>query len=372
MTTTLYAIKERQRQSAVHIARPEHFVLDEGTPVDPALLLEVGWTPYCLDDASQRVLFVQTPADVDLSQTAFTYSVQYMQAQRVMAVPYAVLTDLTSTLPVPQLVFIHSTGRCGSTLLSQVLKQIDNVYSLSEPDIYTNISKLRIDSRRDKEFIALLKACTLLLYPRTSEHVPKLLSLKFRGMAVNIMDLLHEAFPDAHTLFMYRQGLQWARSMYRFCRLVGFPAQPSHAELQQIWQAFFTADTSYLYRLIDPNAPQVMLSEMLAPFWTYHLEYYLQNYDSGMPLLAVRYEEFGGERESILSQIFDFCGIPQSAVAQALHGFDSDSQEGTMIGQDAERVAMSQDEVQSFVATLAKHPRLNHPDLLLPDQRGLL
>jgi hypothetical protein len=138
MDTRLFTILDRARHSSAALASVNHFTLDDGQPASAALLIEEpGWTPYCLDDENRRVLFVHTPAHVDLSQAAFVYSTQFEQAQRALVVPYTALNAVTAALKAPDtMIFIYSIGRCGSTLMSRILNQLDGMYSLSEPDIF--------------------------------------------------------------------------------------------------------------------------------------------------------------------------------------------------------------------------------------------
>ena len=99
---------------------------------------------YCLDDASKRAIFVELPPDTDLAKAPFVYRTQYEQAQRLIALPYESFIQLAHDLPrVENLIMCYMTGRCGSTLLSHVLNELDTVLSLSEPDVATQFVHLR-------------------------------------------------------------------------------------------------------------------------------------------------------------------------------------------------------------------------------------
>ena len=76
------------------------------------------------------------------------YQAQRKYAKQAYGVPFSVLSTLmetAETAPTPgwdkDVMLLHSTGRCGSTLLSKLLGAAGSVRSLSEPDIYTNIAR---------------------------------------------------------------------------------------------------------------------------------------------------------------------------------------------------------------------------------------
>ena len=71
------------------------------------------------------------------------------------------LIDEQDALPV----FLHSTGRCGSTLLSQLLGSVEGALSVSEPDFYSQAMMLSKESsgKRDAELTKLMQNFTRLL-----------------------------------------------------------------------------------------------------------------------------------------------------------------------------------------------------------------
>jgi hypothetical protein len=121
-----------------------NFITEEGATVDFREILTrhaSTVSPFCMDDAHERLIFVMTPPDVDLQNSGpFYYQEQRRHATALYAVPYQRLPALVAQLPdhTDSCVFIHSTGRCGSTLLSQLLGATSQVQSVCEPDVYTH------------------------------------------------------------------------------------------------------------------------------------------------------------------------------------------------------------------------------------------
>src|SRR5688572_26290828 len=103
MDAMLYAIQDRKRNVPADFSVPEHFTPGEGQPAEAHIVIEEpGWSPYCLDDANRRVLFVNTPPEVDLAKAPFYYSAQFEHAQRLLTMPYDSLEQVTRDLPSPQ------------------------------------------------------------------------------------------------------------------------------------------------------------------------------------------------------------------------------------------------------------------------------
>ncbi|MGB5235019.1 MAG: hypothetical protein WBN85_07590, partial [Candidatus Macondimonas sp.] len=111
----------------------------------------------------------------------------------------------------PAPVFLHSTGRCGSTLLSQLLGITGNFQSVSEPDFYSQaviLSRLA-DGQRDQELRQLMDGCTRLLshhlHCRDSKATRPL--IKLRSWCLFAAPLFEPLSGRWHNLFLYRDPL---------------------------------------------------------------------------------------------------------------------------------------------------------------------
>jgi hypothetical protein len=373
MDATVYTILSRNRNSSASFASPKHFSVDEGQAVRPQIVFEeAAWTPYALDDEQRLIYFVQCPADLDLSQSAFMYSAQFEQAKRLLSLPYEAIESLKTELKKPEkLIFIYSMGRCGSTLMSQILNQVDGVYSLSEPDIFTLICYLRnADASRDAELGQILEFCTLMLYPQQSQR-PSTLALKFRSAVIELSDLLQKAFPAAYNLFMYRNALSWAQSVNRFLLRLAYPVtEPfSRKNAIELWTGLTGGDPVYLAPYLGPETESLYFTDLLAPAWTSYLDKYMLNYERGVRFHNLRYEELNEARESSLKGLLDYCGLPASALEETMQAFAKDSQEGTEISRDNKVEDMSEMLISRFLSVLSQHPRFKQADYTLPDKQ---
>jgi hypothetical protein len=212
--------KRRRKPDAIWPVDPRDFVVADAGGIEAHVILErPNISLYCLDSLNRRALFVETN-DVDaLTDAPFLYQAQAANARRLIAVPYAMLPDLAAQVRIDpaRLVLIHSTGRCGSTLASRALHAAPGVISLSEPDALTQLASLRVlGTCQDDELFALARDCVLLqCAPYVRSKQPTIIALKLRSFATVLAAQLQRAFPEARTIFMYREATAYISSAAR-------------------------------------------------------------------------------------------------------------------------------------------------------------
>src|SRR5581483_953103 len=114
----------------------------------------------------------------------------------------------------------------GSTLLSHLLNAVEGVVSLSEPDIATQFIQLRPMPGAEEAGLRDLLACTVRFRFKPSAFgLRSAHALKFRSYALSAMDLYQATFPQARTLFLYRDALSTVASYTRLMRRAGMAEQ---------------------------------------------------------------------------------------------------------------------------------------------------
>jgi hypothetical protein len=347
MQAAVFEIQSKRKAGELSIASLDDFSLLAHGTVDARLVLERPQiTLYCLDDKHRRAVFVETPPEVDLTRHAFYYRAQYDYAQRVLAVSYDSLNQLAAKVDSRNLrpILIYSVGRCGSTLLSRALGCLDEVRSLSEPDVYAQIADMRPkDGSRDGELIQLIRSCTSLL-GRTNSGQAGTLAIKFRSFSIAIGDLFHTAFPLAKTLFLYRNAETWASSTARAMSILDGSATAANLGI----------------------SPLMMLTIM----WVSVMDRYLDLYAQGVPMLAVRYETLTSFPEPALRTIFEYCDLPLNQVSAAQRAFAEDSQEGSALSRDrvqASRFVLTADHRLQIKQVLREHSRIQNAEFIVPN-----
>jgi hypothetical protein len=366
-------IEARQRPMIPSLASLNDFTVREGEWVNAGIVLgSPNISLYCFDDATQRAIFVELPPDVDLASAPFVYQMQYDQALRLIAMPYDTFCELAHTLPeVPQLILIFSIARSGTTLMSHVLNQLDSVVSFSEPDAASQFVKMRsADGSRDAELIELLDCTMRMLFKSGGSKTPTNYAVKFRAETIEALDLYHAAFPQAKKLFLYRDAIGVIASFYRLFKQAELPdtmpVDDYIALFGQMMHPDFWQKLSYLV----PGITEISMIQQFTLPWILSIEYYLEQYARGIPMLAVRYADLNGRREQTLAAIFEYCSLPVDQVSQALGAFERDSQAGTMLAREkpteGNAFRLTDEQIGEIQTILARHPIVNVPDFMLP------
>ena len=329
-------------------------------------------TLYALNHFDREAIFVETPPEVDLSQRPFLYQAQYDNAIRLYRMSYKSFLKLANLMrqPAKQLILIHSVGRCGSTLLSTVFNNLDDVLSLSEPEAFTEIVKRREpDGRNDEEMAQLLDAVIQVQCRPTNQIAPKMYAIKFRSFSTVMIDLLHRVAPDAKHIFLYRNAEDRARSIARAFKTVEAENEAMDAANLRVRSKFVPLLNQYADRATDGTLSKVAFS-MLA--WLSGMQKYMELHAEGVPMCAVRYEEMIAEPEQIVRTLFAYCDLPTSPerIALGVKAFERDSQQGSSLArknlkQDAQN-QLTEAHLEEIHQLLAEHPTIHTADFILP------
>jgi hypothetical protein len=373
MTGQYLNIEGRERQMAGFLASLADFTVTTGETVNADVVrTNPNVSLYSLDDASKRAIFVELPPDVDLAKAPFVYQTQYEQAQRLIAVPYDSFIQLAHDLPkVNDLIMIYMTGRCGSTLLSHVLNELDTVLSLSEPDVATQFVHLQSVYRtRDAELRALLDCTVRVLFKPTASKTPFTYALKLRSEGTQVMDLFQATFPQAKNLFLYRDAIGWVTSFYRIFSRGGSSEPMPLDEFRTLFGLLFNYDFTQLTSYLDEGTTELSTVHVLTLWWLATMEWYLAKHALGIPILAARYADLNAYREEVLSALFTYCGLPPSKVRETLGVFARDSQAGTFLARDKPEegniLRLSDAQQDEITRILSRHPTIDTSELIVP------
>jgi hypothetical protein len=288
-------------------------------------------------------------------------------ASEALVVPLEALDGLASAAPEPDaLTIVYSMGRCGSTLLNALLNTADGMWSLSEPwaiEVVRNAVAFGPDERA-----SLLRAVVRLLYrPPTAKRATHL-GVKLRSQTLFFAPALQEAFPEAHNVFLYREGIGWANSRYRtgqrLARVVG-DSPDLAARLRRGLAGNVPSEKLTRDFRIDPDHPTS--GQMLAAAWATHLERYDELVAEGMRFFPLRYDDLEDNPERMLAKLFAFCGLRLPGKERLLAPFARDSQQGTSLERGAKAAPLDAGQIAEFCGTLAHHPVYKSPDWRVPD-----
>ncbi len=322
---------------------------------DGLVLTEPGWTLFSLDFETSEAVFVDVGATADLVSAPFCYQAQYGAARRLMRLPFAAFESLSRQVPKgAPLIQLFNIGHCGSTLLHHVFNRSGAAWCVSEPLFTFDLAMRRHDlsaaALRD-----LMRAGLSFLRRFPGAADADRLAVKHFSQATTIFAACHDAEPAASHLFLYRDGESWCNSVYGFAqRIVGMPlVVPPERRAFGWWIISGNVDPARLEGIVDMTAAEVTLDRFSAVAWALHIKACRQAMAAGMPMLPVRYEDFGADRTGALNRIFAHCGLSVSAVARGLAAFDADSHAGTATASAVPALPLPQEAYARIRATFA-------------------
>lgn len=323
-------IQEKRKAFPLVPASLDDFTCRKVGEADPSLVVtDSTISLYCLDHAARRAMFVQVPEEVDITAAAFIYMAQYDHAQRLLSVPYDTFHQLAAGISLRDpLVFIYSTGRAGSTLLSKAFGEMGSVRSLSEPDVYSQAVAMRLNGGQEDEIRLLLASTTRILFNPASTQSTSLNVVKFRSPCIELADLLYQSFPDAGSLFLYRDLASYIRSAGRAFPFIDMPPE--------VLRRVSTGLALSLPLLAEELRHRTELDGIEIPcfFWLCAIHAYVRLHEEGIPMLPVRYEELVSDPSHTLQTILAYLGLPTDSVQGALLAFDRDSQAGSPLSRE--------------------------------------
>ncbi|MCA9836656.1 MAG: hypothetical protein KC422_07070 [Trueperaceae bacterium] len=323
---------------------------------------------YCLEHKTQLAVFVETPSEIDIYSFPFLYAAQYEHATKLYTLPLDIFHQLAQNLPEPRVIMLFSLGRSGSTLLGKAFNELENVFTLSEPDVFANLTGLRNAPLTDEEEIRLAQSCLRFLCKSPLHGHPGTWLIKFRGFAISIADIIHRAAPTASNIFLYRDLEAWLQSMARLTRLLergGLEPKPLQERLGD-----YQLENALTYlKYMNPRPKTLSMLESFTLSWLSMMNRYLELV-SHIPFVALRYQDLVALPGMMLPILFEHCQLGRVNAEIALNVFEQDSQEGTRFSGKANRelkhLELTQEHLQIVQDFIQIHPLLKNPDFILP------
>ncbi len=372
MVAQAFRILDKQQSRSSQVANITDFSLAEAQSLAAGVVLEPNISLYCLDPLKRQAVFVDLPEHIDLARAPFVYQTQFDHARRLISLPYDVFLSLADTLVEPaQLILLYSTGRCGSTLLHSAFNELDTIVSFSENDVLSQFIHLR-SGRDDQaaELERLLKAAVRFVIKPSEFKTPTIHALKFRNQCVEIIDLFHKLYPQAKALFLYRNALDWVRSIYRLASRNRVP--PDHDFTQVIENAslYLNRDMTHFRDLFPKDTKTISATQQITLWWLGVMEGYRYWRNRGVPVSAWRYEDLSQFPETVLESLFDYCELPRSDVKTAFSAFAKDSQENTRFARDEKdkgnQLILSEEQHKQIQDIFTNHPFIQSPYFVAP------
>lgn len=355
MEARVFAIEERLKPTVQGLVGPGNFKLGGEISFNAERLLsDPRFSLYCLDFENHHAYFTETPADCDLSHVPFMYQTQYQVSTHMVRISFDTLHKLAGEVNYTQskLLLIYSVGRCGSTLVSHALNEVEGVDSMSEPDAFTQLLPNRgSEELSNDERAALLKSCTALQCAPGLARGKDVFALKFRSDVTHLAPLFYSILPQAKLVFLYRKAEPWARSNWKYAQ-VAFPGA-----------AGTSVDTP------RPDWDGRTMLETMAMRWLGPMQACQEVLQQGIPLFIARYEELISHPHEVLGKMFAHCALGSRTIGSLDTVLAQDAQEGTVLSRASLATAPTQLTAENLVDLRKKIEELApnmSADYLLP------
>jgi hypothetical protein len=365
MQADIYTIQHKARPPGVSFANISDFELKVGGHLSvDELSLRDTVSLYCLDLKSRCAVFVEGDTLTSLADEPFLYLGQYKGARRVWTLAFDDFIEWSGSLEDPRkLIFVHSTGRCGSTLVSRLLGRLPNSFSLSEPDALCDLVLARFYRPENTDYQQqLFRACIRALCKDDSN---RRVSIKGRSFTIELADWMHASYPHARHLFIYRNIYDWIESIMR-----AFPANTTNAQrAAEDARRLLTPLVPLLRR--SEEGEMLSLASVHALMWKSTMMSYIELHKSGANAHALDYDALLKMPHGIVRSLSRSLGL-EPISAQTLNAvMNRDSQENSPLARatlKSRHIQLSPADLKDIERQLGTPPALSSSHFEVPNE----
>ncbi|RUS80190.1 hypothetical protein EGW08_012047 [Elysia chlorotica] len=335
-------IINRGRFSIMNHPRPWDFVgVHEGF-AHPQTLLNPSITLYCVTPT--HAYFLQCPEDIDVHQSSispFMYMAQYYHAEKIYSIPLGHFHRLADEVGDPRVpvIWITSTGRCGSTLVGQMLEKLPGTRCLSESDSLTNISLMQRAGQQGPSELSKTIRSTVRMLCKEAPGVQRIV-FKCRFNCVTELEPIMEHFPQFRHIYVYRNLGAVMKSYFKFlhrdtamCLLEWLVNSRliSHAmPFIRNYLVHFIAGKDSLEK-VEQILPKVNFMGYVTAIICSCIVEFQNMTRKGFIVQTLHYDELMRNPVEVTSKLFQLLSLPQDYVHMSLAAMQHDTQHGTIL-----------------------------------------
>ena len=281
--------------------------------------------------------FTYCPIDVHSHETGpFFYINQFNHCTTFITVPLAmflkVMAARSDYAERFKLITLNNTGRCGSTLLTQLFENsVQGTVSISEPEILVCMvqAKKKPGSFATENRTALLKASINILCMsatrRPGYENTTCVIIKPKAHAIAIPWELGEIFPDMKQIYMFRHPVDYVNSLQTVFISLLHPI--ARSKLIQRSVGYDMAGFILTHFDDTENDPYNIAKKIVTHFDLDHYPYrfaclYVANMlgiryqrtEKHVDFKVVSYHELVAKPKTTMRGVFEFCGLPDVSV----------------------------------------------------------
>jgi hypothetical protein len=333
MFATSFKILAKRRPQPVGLVDIKDFELRESGQISAEdILSNAHITLYALDFENGRAVLVETSPGADLSQAPFYYQAQYENALCVITLSFETMIQLAQSVTVDasKLIFIHSMGRCGSTLASKIFAHVPGVINMSEPDVLTQLVAARFMQPGKQVELKMLLDASIHLLCKTAVQTAWV--IKGRSWVIELGDWLYELYPQAKNLYLYREAESWIKS-----NMSAF-ADETRTSVEQLFQ--YEDELRGWMKLFVPSVARYDPNQHLSGtgltslMWLANMERYTELHQAGIKMLAIPYPSWRLDAPRTAFSMLEYCGCRPEDLTAVKETLTKDSQAGSAVSQD--------------------------------------
>ncbi len=267
----------------------------------------------------------------------------YFHAKKLVVVPIGSFHKLADELGDPKvpITWIAMTGRCGSTLLVQMMNKVPGTRTLGEPIATLNINDLRLLGKIKKdESLRLLKSGIRLMFKTEPDSKVERFFLKMSSQTSLQINDIAQLFPQIKMVFNTRHPVSSLKSSKRGLRKVPYAL---YFVLGIVWREMTAKGFALSYdkekyrHLIKGYSkwiPNITKDEAGSMLYLKNILPYFENKE--IYLRVILYENLSKEPEMELKKLFDIMEVSHEHIPAALSAMRRDSKKDTEFkkGQD--------------------------------------
>ena len=262
----------------------------------------------------------------------FYQTEQYDSASKVIYMPLQCFHKLAESMEDDgtKMIFLQNTSRCGSSLLNNIFKATGRCVCFNEPHCYSSVCYL-VNTRQLWRGDAAKKVYRSVIrvlckpYGGLSEKVIAYV-IKPSATCSGSMELMQELFPDSYHFFIYRDPSVVAVSLRRVGQaLISFRLLyelPNFPRVLAFWLRLSGYPDGWARDYTCAVHPDLEFGYRAA---LSSISYYLKTVDNGVNIRGIRYSHLVKNKDRMVSQIFQACGLSQELVNKATDAMKIDS-----------------------------------------------
>ena len=342
-SATIHRILWKRKWMEVTECNPADFITWPITRIHPKCILKRNVSLYAI--TKDVAVFVETPDGIDIYSSdfhPFLYMAQFQQCQRVITMPIQSFHRLAEEIGDPscQVILLSNTGRCGSTIVGQIIESVQGTLLMSEPDALTNLALMIEAGELSKVDHNKWLSSVIRITCKPHDSNTKRICIKPRFNAMVHMEPLFRLFPEIKQMFLYRNALETISSYLHFWNIT---------QLQKLFllcadndriASVFTFPRSLNIHFLCISSenqfkdPQDMnMCEMYTTLWASAVCLAKSLKSKDQDLLLLKYEDLIENPEKFCSNIFKTVDIDISEMTNALRALEKDSQRETLLAE---------------------------------------